>query len=334
MAPAGGQERVYWALLSMVAGVGPARFARLLEHFGSARAAWTAPALALAEIGLDRRAVRSLLDLRTRLDPAAEWRRLEQLGISVLTLDDPAYPPRLREITDAPPILYVLGALIPADEWAVAVVGTRRASAYGRQAAERLVGEVARAGVTIVSGLARGIDTYAHRAALAVEGRTLAVLGSGLDRVYPEENRAIATEIAERGAVVTEFPLGTTNIPTSPCLLPIPREPGKGGAVARPSLGTIRLLLARSGINSDPRTASNQSPTRRRASSRVRSLTSGATAQAGRRAQRARQVGRSICSGYPFEFNGILESYAASSLMLPSALRSASPRVVQTISTS
>ena len=202
-------ERVYWVLLSMVAGIGPARFARLLEHFGGAEAAWSAPALDLAAVGLDRRAVRSLLDLRARLDPIAEWERLERLGVAVLTLDDPSYPPRLREIADPPPVLYVRGELSLADEWAIAAVGTRRATAYGRQVVERLVGEIARAGVTIVSGMARGVDTYAHRAALAAEGRTLAVLGSGLDRVYPEENRGLAAEIAERGAVVLEFPLGT-----------------------------------------------------------------------------------------------------------------------------
>ena len=150
----GVDERVYWALLSMVAGIGPARFGRLLEHFGGARAAWTAPALDLAEVGLDRRAVRSLLDLRTKLDPEAEWRRLERLGTAVLTLDDAEYPSRLREIADPPPVLYVRGGLTLADEWAVAVVGTRRATAYGRQVVERVVGEVARAGVTIVSGLA------------------------------------------------------------------------------------------------------------------------------------------------------------------------------------
>jgi DNA processing protein len=206
----GVDERAYWVLLSMVAGIGPARFGRLIERFGGAQAAWTAPPLELAEVGLDRRAVRSLLELRAKRDPEAEWRRLERLGVDVLTLEDAAYPPRLREIADPPPVLYVHGGLTLADEWAVAVVGTRRATAYGRQVAERVVGEVARAGVTIVSGLARGIDTFAHRAALAAGGRTLAVLGSGLDRLYPSENRALAAEIRAHGAIVSELPLGST----------------------------------------------------------------------------------------------------------------------------
>ena len=202
-------ERIYWVLLTMAKQIGPARFSRLMERFGSAEAAWNAPLLELAAIGLERRAVESLGALRATLDPAAEWQRIVDAGVSVLVLDDPAYPTALREIPDPPPVLYVRGALSPADDWAIAVVGTRRATVYGRQATERIVNGVARAGVTIVSGMARGIDTYAHRAALAAGGRTLAVLGSGLDRLYPSENRALADQIAQNGALISEFPLGT-----------------------------------------------------------------------------------------------------------------------------
>ena len=202
-------ERIYWVLLSMVKQIGPARFNRLVEHFGSAEAAWHASLLDLAAVGLGRRAVESLGTLRGTLDPAAEWRRLERAGVSVMILDDPAYPGALREIADPPPVLYVRGEITPADDWAIAVVGTRRASAYGRLAAERLVAEVARAGVSVVSGMALGIDTYAHRAALGAGGRTIAVLGSGLDRLYPPENLALAEQIARNGAILTEFPLGT-----------------------------------------------------------------------------------------------------------------------------
>lgn len=210
-------ERIYWVLLTSVRQIGPTRFNRLLDRFGSAEAAWNASLLDLAAAGLERRAVESLGRLRAQLDPAAEWSRLQQLGVSLVILDDPAYPSALREIVDPPPVLYVRGELSPADDWAIAVVGTRRASVYGRQVTERLVTDVARAGVTVVSGLARGIDTYAHRAALAAGGRTIAVLGSGLDRLYPEENRALASQIAASGAVISEFPLGTppdaTNFP-------------------------------------------------------------------------------------------------------------------------
>ncbi|HZO28827.1 MAG TPA: DNA-processing protein DprA [Chloroflexota bacterium] len=217
MVTASVDERIYWVLLTMVKQIGPARFNRLLERFGSAEAAWNAPMLELAAAGLERRAVESLGTLRGTVDPEIEWQRIQKAGVSVTILDDPAYPGALREIADPPPVLYVRGDLSPADDWAIAVVGTRRATVYGRQVTERIVSEVARAGVTIVSGLARGIDTYAHRAALAAGGRTLAVLGSGLDRVYPEENRALADQIAKSGAILTEFPLGTppdaTNFP-------------------------------------------------------------------------------------------------------------------------
>ncbi|MBI4493904.1 MAG: DNA-protecting protein DprA [Chloroflexi bacterium] len=192
----------------MVPGIGPARFKRLVETFGSAEAAWRADARALGLAGLEQKAAAQLVRLRGRLDPQAERRRLERLGIRVFTLEDPAYPPPLREIADPPPVLYLQGELAATDEWAVAVVGTRRATAYGRQAAERLVGELARAGVTIVSGLARGIDACAHRAALEAGGRTIAVLGNGLDQVYPPEHAALSAQVRAQGALVSEFPPG------------------------------------------------------------------------------------------------------------------------------
>ncbi|MCC7370732.1 MAG: DNA-protecting protein DprA [Chloroflexi bacterium] len=203
-------ERIYWVLLTQVSQIGPSRFRRLLDHFGSAEAAWRAPLLDLAAAGLDRRCIESLATLRQKTGPEAEARRLERAGVSALILDDPAYPDALREIADPPPVLYVSGQITPADDWAIAVVGTRRSTTYGRQATEKIVGEVARSGVTIVSGLARGIDTCAHHAALAAGGRTIAVLGSGLDKVYPTANQALARQIAEqgRGAVISEYPLG------------------------------------------------------------------------------------------------------------------------------
>lgn len=201
-------DRIYWVLLTMVKQIGPTRFKLLLDRFGSAEAAWQASLLSLAGAGLERRAIESLAKLRQETDPEAEWRRIDQQGVSVVILDDASYPSALREIADPPPVLYVRGELSPADDWAIAVVGTRRASPYGRQATERIVADVARAGVTVISGLARGIDTHAHRAALAAGGRTIAVLGSGVDRVYPEENRALADQIARSGAVISELPLG------------------------------------------------------------------------------------------------------------------------------
>lgn len=206
-----------WLGFNRVPGIGVVRLRRLLTAFGDAQSAWDASAAELAAAGLQGRALKALLDLRGRFDPAAELRRTEDAGVAILTIDDPAYPRRLREIYAAPPVLFVKGELRPEDDLAVAVVGTRRNTGYGRVATEQIVGEVARAGVTIVSGLARGIDTYAHRAALAAGGRTIAVFGCGLDTVYPAENRDLARQIAESGALVSEHALGAgpeaTNFP-------------------------------------------------------------------------------------------------------------------------
>ena len=200
--------RVFWVLLTMVPGIGPVTCRRLAEHFGDARAAWLAPPRQLAEAGLERRPLQALVQLRERVRPEGVWQGIERLQLGVLTLDDPDYPRLLREIPDPPPVLYLRGTIKPEDEWAVAVVGTRRVTAYGRQATARLAGDLARAGVCIVSGLAKGVDTLAHRAALEAGGRTIAVLGNGLDQVYPPENAALAQEIAARGALVSEFPPG------------------------------------------------------------------------------------------------------------------------------
>jgi DNA processing protein len=203
------EDTPYWIAFHRIPGIGPARFARLLEHFGSLRAAWAAGADELTRCGLDTKCVESIVMARRSISPEAEHERVWQLGVSVLTWESPEYPTLLREIPASPPVLYVKGSLMPEDGWAVAVVGTRRASAYGREVAERLSGALAAGGVTVVSGLARGIDTHAHRAALAAGGRTIAVLGSGIDVVYPAENAALAAEIVEHGALLSELPLGS-----------------------------------------------------------------------------------------------------------------------------
>jgi DNA processing protein len=183
----------------------------LLANFGDAETAWKATTGDLLQAGLEGRVVEALAATRRTLDPDTEMERLAAAGAHVLTWEDDGYPERLREVGDGPPVLYVLGELTPADGWSVGVVGTRKATSYGRAAAERIVGEIAGAGVTVVSGMARGIDTVAHHAALDAGGRTVAVLGSGVDVLYPPENRGLARRIVEeeRGAVVSEYPLGT-----------------------------------------------------------------------------------------------------------------------------
>ncbi|SRR5579884_1001630 len=202
-------ERDYWLALTRVVGIGPARFQRLVAHFGSAERAWQANATALVSAGLDARSAAALLALRREVDPAAEEPTLRALGVRAVTLQQEEYPAPLRTIADAPPVLFLRGELVAADEWSVAIVGTRRATSYGREVAEQLGGALARAGITVVSGLARGIDACAHRGTLAAGGRTIAVLAHGLDTVYPPEHGGLAREIAANGALLSEFPLGT-----------------------------------------------------------------------------------------------------------------------------
>jgi DNA processing protein len=201
----------YWLGFNLVKGIGPAKVQALLDHFGGLAEAWQAHVHELQQVGLDGRSIESLLEARKRLDLDRELALTATAGVKLLTWDQPGYPRYLREIPNSPPLIYFQGDLREGDQWAVALVGTRRLSPYGRQVTQRLVTGLVGAGVTIVSGLARGIDSVAHRAALEAGGRTIAVLGSGVDNIYPPENRPLAREIADgrRGAVVSEYPLGT-----------------------------------------------------------------------------------------------------------------------------
>ncbi len=206
-------DQRYWVGLSMVRGIGPAKFRALLDFFGSAQEAWRASSDELTLAGLDQRALDSLLSARQLLDPATELDRIVSQGITFLTWDEERYPAYLKEIPDPPPVLYVKGAMALQDQWAVAIVGTRRATPYGRQAAYQMAADLARSGVTVVSGLALGIDGVAHKAALDVGGRTIAVLGSGFGHMYPPQHRRLAAQVADNGALLSEF---APNTPPEP----------------------------------------------------------------------------------------------------------------------
>jgi DNA processing protein len=199
----------YWIGFSKVQGIGPVRLRHLLDYFGSIESAWKAEPGELRAVGLDKRSVTNLVKTRSKVDLENELNRLDKLKVTVITWEDPDYPDLLNKISDPPPVLYIRGSIVPQDEWALAVVGTRRATAYGKECTRLLVSDMARAGVTIVSGLAYGIDTEAHWATIKAGGRTLAVLGSGVDVIYPAENRKLAGQIIEQGALITEYPLGT-----------------------------------------------------------------------------------------------------------------------------
>jgi DNA processing protein len=200
-----------WIALNMTPGVGPRVTARLLEHFGSAEAIFDAPRRELALLRLTPEAIESIASRELHARAEAEIEQVRKLGGDILVLDDGVYPSLLRETYDPPVVLYVKGAWNECLERpCVAVVGSRRCSTYGQNAALMMSRELAQRGVTIVSGLARGIDASAHRGALESGGRTVAVMGTGLDRVYPRDHQKLTDEILNHGgAVVTQFPLGT-----------------------------------------------------------------------------------------------------------------------------
>jgi len=201
-------ELKYWVAFSGIAGIGRVRISQLREYFGSLQDAWQAPEDKLKQAGLDSRSTDALVSLRPRISLNAEMEKLERYGVKPLIYEDPLYPARLKQIYDYPPVLYVKGSLPAEDEPCLAIVGTRRPTIYGRQITEEIVADLTRSKIAVVSGLARGIDSVAHRTALEAGGKTVAVFGSGLDIVYPRENAKLAQAIMEQGALVSEHPLG------------------------------------------------------------------------------------------------------------------------------
>jgi DNA processing protein len=204
-----GQEIKYWVGFSLIPGIGRVKMTQLESHFGDLAEAWKAAPADLRQSGLDANSVRAINMWRPRISLDDEMAKLERHGVKVLTYHDEGYPARLKEIYDYPPLLYIRGSLLPEDEWCLAVVGTRRATVYGRQVAEEISADLARNKITVVSGLARGIDSVAHGSVLAAGGRSIAVFACGLDIVYPGENAGLARQIMEQGALISEYPLGT-----------------------------------------------------------------------------------------------------------------------------
>jgi len=198
----------YWVAFNRIRRLGPIRLRQIEARFGDLSLAWKASQSDLTSVGLDKSIVREIVSSRPEIDPDSETEALETAGIDVICLRSPEYPARLAEIYDPPPVLYIRGKLEPGDERSVAVVGTRASSGYGLEMATRLAGGLAANGVTVVSGLAVGIDAAAHRASLDAGGRTIAGVGSGLDQVYPAKHADLARKIAESGAVISEYPPG------------------------------------------------------------------------------------------------------------------------------
>jgi DNA processing protein len=200
----------YWLGFNLVKGIGPAKLKSLLNRFGTVADAWHAGERDMVDAGLDRRTIDGFNSTRSTIDLDSELQKVQDAGIELLVWDSKGYPKYLKEITHPPPLLYVRGEIKEVDEWAIAVVGTRRKTAYGRQVTTNLVRGLVNNRITIVSGLARGIDSIAHQTAVEMGGRTIAVLGCGPDIIYPSENRALASNIVSgHGAIVSEFALGT-----------------------------------------------------------------------------------------------------------------------------
>jgi DNA processing protein len=202
-------EIKYWLGFYRIPGIGRVRIGHLEKYFGSMENAWKASPSQLGQSGLDQSATGSIIERRPSINPDDEAAMLDKLGVQALTYHDEEYPARLREIPDYPPLIFVKGTLLATDELGFAIVGSRIPSTYGKQVTRELAGDIASVGVTVISGLARGIDTVAHQAALDAGGRTIAVCATGLDRVYPASNYTLAQKIASQGAVISEYPPGT-----------------------------------------------------------------------------------------------------------------------------
>lgn len=199
----------YWLAFNQISTIGPIRFQRLLNYFADLKDAWQAPISELIKAGLEPKIAREVAEKKPKINPQNELEKLEKINGQAITILDQNYPKLLKEIYAPPPLLYYLGEFDLNNDFILAVVGTRKISEYGKQVTQKLVSELTQAGLTIASGLALGIDACAHLAALNNGGKTIAVLGSGLDQIYPATNRQLAQKIVgQGGAIISEFPLG------------------------------------------------------------------------------------------------------------------------------
>jgi len=203
-----------WLAISLTQGLGPTRARKLVEHFGTAEAVLRASLTELESTGIQAVSAQSLATGKSAELARDEIARAAAAGVTVISLDDPAYPPRLKEIYDPPLVLYIRGNPEVLTKPGIAMVGTRHPTPYGTGMAERLACDLAMQGLVIISGMARGVDTAAHRGAISAKGKTLAVFGTGVDVIYPKENSRLAEQIlALGGAIISEFPLGTFPAP-------------------------------------------------------------------------------------------------------------------------
>lgn len=202
-------DKKFWIGFNLIKGIGAVRMQNLVAYFGDLESAWNADLASLMEAGLGAKLAERVVGAGRQMDLDQVWAKIEAQGINILTWADEEYPARLREIDQPPPVLYIRGEYLQDDLFAVAIVGTRKVTPYGRQVTEELASFLAANGITVVSGLARGVDAIAHQTALKVGGRTMAILGSGVDRIYPPEHRGLAEQMMERGAVISDYAVGT-----------------------------------------------------------------------------------------------------------------------------
>jgi len=202
-------DKKYWIGFNLIKGIGAVRMQGLVSYFGDLASAWRASPADLAGAGLGLKLIERVITARDSVDLDKVWEKIEKQGIKILTWQDESYPQRLKEIDQPPPVLYIRGDYLPDDLFAVAIVGTRRVTPYGRQITEELSSFLAANGLTVISGLAPGVDAISHTAALKVGGRTIGVLGSGVDKIYPPEHRVLSEQIMAHGAIISDYATGT-----------------------------------------------------------------------------------------------------------------------------